>query len=278
MSARKRHQRTPPSGRRLCNLFPEETEKEETIQPSEDPDMDCRVADGPPPTFSDTGCQQNLPKEVTPAEDKRRRGQRIQEKLKEFKSVNPWFVPKIGRTIQADLLERREALFAKKPWIAPQYERNKTGDDRRYTIYREKVCIPPQSERKNAGDERKSNIYGQQKTRSIPQLERKTTKENYFQRRSAMLAQIQERYRIVMLERQKRMKEGQQLLERLRETDLLIDQLWQEPPTPSFAEDPAEPTLDENYGIPSSSEENPGPSSQPVDVGSTSKGSPIPHK
>ncbi|XP_077196882.1 uncharacterized protein LOC143838856 [Paroedura picta] len=81
-----------------------------------------------------------------------------------------------------------------------------------------------------------------------------------------MLAQIQERYRIVMLERQKRMKEGQQLLERLRETDLLIDQLWQEPAMPSFAEDPAEPTLDENYGIPSSSEENPGPSSQPVDI------------
>ncbi|XP_077196881.1 uncharacterized protein LOC143838855 [Paroedura picta] len=71
-----------------------------------------------------------------------------------------------------------------------------------------------------------------------------------------MFAEIQERQTMEKLERQKRIKEGQQLLERLRESDLLIDQLWPSLPKPRF----------EGKRFPSLLDDTPGPRSQPVDI------------
>ncbi|XP_077196850.1 uncharacterized protein LOC143838827 [Paroedura picta] len=107
-----------------------------------------------------------------------------------------------------------------KPWIAPQVEKKKAGDERKYTIYGQKPWIPPQ--RKYSGDERKNNIYGQQNPWGIPQVKKKKTKKDAFEERKIMFAEIQERQTMEKLERQKRMKEGQQLLERLRESDALV--------------------------------------------------------
>ncbi|XP_077196849.1 uncharacterized protein LOC143838826 [Paroedura picta] len=175
----------------LCkNLFPEETEEEETIQPSEAPVMECRVIYGPPPNFR--------------------------------ADQDPWFVPKTGRITEADLLKRRDALSAQqktwgfpqlenkkteedvfqrgntrfaqqKPWGTPQVERKRTEEDvfqRGDTRFAQQPWIAPQFDRKKAGDERKYSIYGQQKTWGIPQRENKKTEEDIFQRGNTRFIQL----------------------------------------------------------------------------------------